>query len=81
MTGIYLRVQRGTKWKNIELEHLTKKEQKEILGKWDIDALSRTFSILFTTMPPTKKEMIDLCLLLCHNIHCEEKKIKEDKAT
>ena len=31
MTGAYLRVQRGDKWENIEVEHLTNQERELIL--------------------------------------------------
>ncbi len=32
MTGAYLRVKRNGKWENIEVEHLTDLERKEVLG-------------------------------------------------
>lgn len=31
MTGAYLRVKRGDKWENIEVEHLTDDERQKIL--------------------------------------------------
>jgi hypothetical protein len=32
MTGAYLRVRRGDKWENIEIEHLKSSERAQVLG-------------------------------------------------
>lgn len=41
MTGAYLRVQRDGKWQNLEIEHLTDAERKEILGSRDTEEVLR----------------------------------------
>jgi hypothetical protein len=33
MTGAYLRVKRGDKWCNVEVEHLTHDERREVLAR------------------------------------------------
>lgn len=50
MTGAYLRVNRDGKWQNIEVEHLTSTERKDVFGGRSPEELVRWIDMLCTTI-------------------------------
>jgi len=56
MTGAYLRVKRGGKIQNIEIEHLTDKERKELINPVD---LMRWFNYVCNTLVLAEKKLKD----------------------
>lgn len=58
MTGAYLRVKRGAKFVNVEIEHLTNLERQELLWDRSTDELIRWIDLLSDTIVRAEEQFM-----------------------
>lgn len=59
MSGIYYRVRRNDKWENVEIEHLTVLELREMFENADKDYLIRVIDVLCVSIRQIERFLPD----------------------